>query len=338
MKSIDQSDKGQHANLVCKPEHYLTDENSENKYFEGSNFNAPCKEENKGLIIAYSQRVQHQDALERIKCLFCGELLYGARLREVMDAHLMSSFQESAGLPRQRLRAAVRKLKGITCRGVFLDQRAPIKKDKQVLLLQKCHWLEALDRRHRYGGNLKHYFEVWRESDTSESFFYWLDEGAGRDVDLQIASRSNLEAHHVKYCTAIEREPFLTETFHGKLCYVLTGKPVEGKKIFVMGTTGHLYMADKIKGRFQHSSFLAGAAVTVAGSAEMSDGHFISLSAKSGHYRPMRENFVLFVKVLQEKGLCSKNLELLESLVSISPFWPKHGCNLSPKSFRKRVQ
>jgi len=68
--------------------------------------------------------------------------LYGARLREVMDAHLMSSFQESAGLPRQRLRAAVRKLKGITWRGVFLDQRAPIKKDKQVLLLHKCHWLE----------------------------------------------------------------------------------------------------------------------------------------------------------------------------------------------------
>jgi len=137
---------------------------------------------------------------------------------------------------------------------------------------------------------LKHYFEVWRESDTSESFFYWLDEGAGRDVDLQIASRSNLEAHHVKYCTAIEREPFLTETFHGKLCYVLTGKPVEGKKIFVMGTTGHLYMADKIKGRFQHSSFLAGAAVTVAGSAEMSDGHLF-------HFLPNRVTIVQCARI-----------------------------------------
>jgi len=338
MKNIDLSDKGHDINLVCKPEHDLTDEDLKNKDVEGTNSNAPCEEDNKGLILAHSQHVQHQDALERIKCLFCGQLLYGARLREVMDPHLMSSFQESAGSPSQRLRAAVRKLKGITGRGVFPDQRGSPRKDKQVLFLQKCHWLEALDRRHRYGGNLKHYFEAWRGSDTFESFFYWLDEGDGRDVDLQIASRSNLEAHHVKYCTAIEREAFLTKTSHGKICYVLTGKPVEGKKIFVMGTRGHLYMADKIKGRFQHSSFLAGAAVTVAGSAEMSDGHFISLSAKSGHYRPMREDFVLFVKVLQEKGLCSKNLELLEGLVSSSSFGPKHGCNLSPNYFRKRVQ
>lgn len=63
------------------------------------------------------------------------------------------------------------------CRGASADDYS--------LLLQTEHWLEACDSKHRYGSNLKPYFKAWLESDTHQSFFKWLDEGAGLHVDIK---------------------------------------------------------------------------------------------------------------------------------------------------------
>lgn len=56
---------------------------------------------------------------------------------------------------------------------------------------------------------------------------------------------------------------------NGKLVYKKSGESVntmEGSKwIFVLSTTRALYIGQKQKGLFQHSSFLAGAAITAAG-------------------------------------------------------------------------
>ena len=71
------------------------------------------------------------------------------------------------------------------------------------------HWLEATDLKHRYGTLLSKYHKKWMATATSESFFYWLDYGAGRGVDLAPACpRKKLEASSVKYMTAAEREFF----------------------------------------------------------------------------------------------------------------------------------
>jgi hypothetical protein len=56
--------------------------------------------------------------------------------------------------------------------------------DDYSLLLQTEHWLEACDHKHRYGSNLKPYFKAWLEAATHQSFFKWLDEGDGVDVDI----------------------------------------------------------------------------------------------------------------------------------------------------------
>ena len=66
-----------------------------------------------------------------------------------------------------------------------------------------------------------------------------------------------------------ERESYEVVVEDGKLMYKENGmlvETVEGSKwIFVLSTTRTLYIGQKKKGVFQHSSFLAGGAITAAG-------------------------------------------------------------------------
>lgn len=78
-------------------------------------------------------------------------------------------------------------------------------------------------------------------------------------------------ADHCSYCFMFqkERESFEVVIENGKLVYKQSGsfvETVEGSKwIFVLSTSRMLYIGQKKKGEFQHSSFLAGAAITAAG-------------------------------------------------------------------------
>ena len=66
-----------------------------------------------------------------------------------------------------------------------------------------------------------------------------------------------------------ERIEFEVIIEQGKLVYKCSGKPLnteEGSKwIFVLSTSSILYVGEKKKGHFQHSSFLSGGATTAAG-------------------------------------------------------------------------
>ena len=73
------------------------------------------------------------------------------------------------------------------------------------------YWLEMVDRKHRYGTNLLKYHKVWSKSDASENFFYWLDEGDGKDEDLEECSRKKLESEQLDYLSREEREQYLLE-------------------------------------------------------------------------------------------------------------------------------
>lgn len=73
-----------------------------------------------------------------------------------------------------------------------------------------------------------------------------------------------------------ERESYEVVVENGKLMYKQSGSlvnTVEGSKwIFVLSTSRALYVGQKKKGLFQHSSFLAGAAITAAGRMVAHDG------------------------------------------------------------------
>ncbi|KAL3689964.1 hypothetical protein R1sor_016273 [Riccia sorocarpa] len=181
-----------------------------------------------------------------------------------------------------------------------------LSKNEQARQLALQHWLEAIDPRHRYGHNLQFYYKQWSNSNTQEPFFYWLDVGEGKDVDLEACKRSKLQKDQISYLSPKERKWFEVLIEDGKLVYKMTEKPVDtppGEKwIFVMSTTGKLYVGKKEKGRLQHSSFLAGGATIASGRLNVRNGMIELMEAHSGHYRPTPENFTHLISILTSSG------------------------------------
>lgn len=181
-----------------------------------------------------------------------------------------------------------------------------LSKDENGLKLGLQHWLEAIDPKHRYGHNLRFYYEVWIKSSTHEPFYYWLDQGEGKNIDLEQCSRSRLQAELIKYLSPKEREAYEVIIEDGKLLYKLTRKPLHTQKgdrwIFVMSPWGKLYVAKKERGRFQHSSFLAGGVTSAAGRLLVKRGVLQLMEAHSGHYLPTPENFRALIKALTSSG------------------------------------
>ncbi|KAE8673633.1 protochlorophyllide-dependent translocon component 52 [Hibiscus syriacus] len=178
-----------------------------------------------------------------------------------------------------------------------------LKNDKAIKLALQ-HWLEAIDPRHRYGHNLHFYYNQWLHSQCQEPFFYWLDIGEGREVNIEKCPRSKLQQQCIKYLGPMERKPYEIVVEDGKFIYKQTGKLLQttgensnSKWIFVLSTSKVLYVGMKKKGTFQHSSFLAGGATIAAGRLVVDNGIL------SGHYRPTEENFNDFISFLKENDI-----------------------------------
>ncbi|XP_022849069.1 IQ domain-containing protein IQM2-like [Olea europaea var. sylvestris] len=141
----------------------------------------------------------------------------------------------------------------------------------QKLVLE--HWLEAFDVQHRYGHNLRLYFINWFHSSTLEPFYYWLDRGEGKNLNLvEKCPRSKLEKQCIKYLDPMERKAYEVIVEEGMLVYKqsreildTTGEPQGVKWIFVLSTSKAFFIGPKRKGVFHHSSFLAGGATSAAG-------------------------------------------------------------------------
>ena len=72
------------------------------------------------------------------------------------------------------------------------------------------YFLEMIDQKHRYGANLLVYHEEWQRSTATQNFFYWLDYGEGRNVDLPGCSREKLDRERIRYLSKDERMNYLT--------------------------------------------------------------------------------------------------------------------------------
>ncbi|PWA58385.1 hypothetical protein CTI12_AA399080 [Artemisia annua] len=186
----------------------------------------------------------------------------------------------------------------------------------QKLALQ--HWLEAIDPRHRYGHNLRFYYLKWLHSETKEPFFYWLDIGEGKEVNLvEKCPRSKLQQQCIRYLGPMERKAFEVSVENGKLLYKgsgefidTTGESKGAKWIFVLSTTRTLYVGIKKKGYFQHSSFLSGGATLAAGRIVAEKGVLKAVWPHSGHYRPTQENFQDFISFLHENDVDTSNVKM----------------------------
>ncbi|KAL9224247.1 hypothetical protein vseg_000305 [Gypsophila vaccaria] len=188
-----------------------------------------------------------------------------------------------------------------------------LSQDEKAQKLALRHWLEAIDPRHRYGHNLHIYYDVWFNSESSQPFFYWLDIGDGKEFNLEKCQRTKLQQQCIKYLGPKEREVYEVIVEDGKLIYKQSGNLLEtvddNKWIFVLSTSRSLYVGQKKKGRFQHSSFLAGAATTAAGRLVAHGGVLEAIWPYSGHYLPTEENFKEFISFLRDNSVDLKNVK-----------------------------
>ncbi|KAK8633105.1 hypothetical protein V6N13_013959 [Hibiscus sabdariffa] len=192
-----------------------------------------------------------------------------------------------------------------------------LSEDAKAQKLAFQHWIEAIDPRHRYGHNLHIYYEEWCKTDAGQPFFYWLDVGDGKDINLDECPRSKLRQQCITYLGPQERVNYEYIVVEGKIIHKLTGNELdtieglkEGKWIFVMSTSKKLYAGKKKKGMFHHSSFLAGGATLAAGRLVAEHGVLKSISAYSGHYRPTDDSLDSFLSFLKENGVNLNEVEI----------------------------
>lgn len=89
------------------------------------------------------------------------------------------------------------------------------------------YFLELVDQKHRYGSNLRRYHQEWKKSDTQENFFYWLDYGEGKDLDLEDRPRERLNREQVRYLSREDRKKYLVRVDEqGRFVWDKNGKPI----------------------------------------------------------------------------------------------------------------
>ncbi|KAI4386300.1 hypothetical protein MLD38_004241 [Melastoma candidum] len=234
------------------------------------------------------------------------QLLDFAELKRTSVSFFDLEKQETAISRWSRARTRVAKVG----KGLLKNDRA------QKLAMQ--HWLEAIDPRHRYGHNLHFYYLKWLQCQSREPFFYWLDVGEGKEVNLvDKCPRSKLHQQCIKYLGPVERKAYEVVVEAGKFFYKQTGKLLhtvgessDAKWIFVLSTSRKLYVGQKKKGTFQHSSFLAGGVTNAAGRLVVEQGNLKAVWPHSGHYRPTKENFDDFISFLEENDVDTSNVKL----------------------------
>ncbi|KAH8163124.1 hypothetical protein CIB48_g5129 [Xylaria polymorpha] len=101
-------------------------------------------------------------------------------------------------------------------------KRAKPRKNARMMGLQ--YFLEMVDLKHRYGSNLRTYHEEWKQSGTNENFFFWLDYGEGKNIDLVACPRERLDRECVRYLNREERQHYLVKIdTNGRLVWAKNG-------------------------------------------------------------------------------------------------------------------
>lgn len=107
-------------------------------------------------------------------------------------------------------------------------EEAKERRRKEAKMMGLQYFLEMVDLKHRYGANLRVYHEAWKKTDTSENFFYWLDHGEGRLLDIEACPRERLEREQVRYLSREERQYYLVEVDEeGRLCWAKNGARID---------------------------------------------------------------------------------------------------------------
>lgn len=111
----------------------------------------------------------------------------------------------------------------------YKRRRSETKKKRQsnAKMMGLEYFLEMVDEKHRYGSHLRAYHAEWKKANTNENFFYWLDHGDGRSIEVPHCSRQKLEEDQVRYLTRDERYKYLVKIDkQGRLYWAKNGERV----------------------------------------------------------------------------------------------------------------
>lgn len=117
-----------------------------------------------------------------------------------------------------------------------------------------------------------------------------------------------LKKEIVEYLTPAEAEKYKTYFANGKLYPVDDAVEFKSRKyMFVWDQTGkHLFVAKKKKGKFHHTSFVAGDPVKCAGFLTLKNNRIVMLRGHSGHYKPTELHMLQFQKYLSHPDRMGK--------------------------------
>ena len=123
------------------------------------------------------------------------------------------------------------------------EQKAQREKYAKTMGLE--YFLELVDQKHRYGSNLRRYHAEWKKSDTQENFFYWLDYGDGKELDLEDRPRRRLDSEFVRYLSREERANYLVRIdSQGRFVWDKNGKPITTSPDFRDSVDGIVHRSD----------------------------------------------------------------------------------------------
>ncbi|KAI9668854.1 MAG: hypothetical protein M1831_000924 [Alyxoria varia] len=104
---------------------------------------------------------------------------------------------------------------------------AKAKRERHAKMMGLEYFLEMIDQKHRYGSHLRAYHGEWKKADTNENFFYWLDYGEGKNIEVPWCTRESLDRDQVRYLTREERQKYLVKfDKDGRMCWAKNGERV----------------------------------------------------------------------------------------------------------------
>jgi len=126
------------------------------------------------------------------------------------------------------------------------------KKTAKMMDLQ--YFLEMVDQKHRYGSNLRKYHNYWKAQDTTQNFFYWLDQGDGANVSLPECSRERLDKEQVRYLSREERLNYLVRVnSEGLLVWAKNGELVWTKDELYKDSINGIVPVNDSAPKWQHN-------------------------------------------------------------------------------------
>lgn len=146
------------------------------------------------------------------------------------------------------------------------------------------------------------------------------DGDSSDDEDLQSSASKRARELRMPMPTTFRQDALDWEKFEraiehdqGKMMEKQLGKVDEKRKgIFVIDKFGILHCGTKQRGVFQHSSFVRGHGVKMAGGITIENGELKHLSPHSGHYQPMLQPFVAMQDEWKNYGVDFRGVKIVD--------------------------